>query len=102
MPHGPLVGCLESVMSESPFGPHLEKGQVRFSLWAPDTPEVLLETTDGALHRMEKAGDDWIQCVLPARAGQKYRYQLGEHSFPDPASRLQAGGIHGWSVVTAP
>jgi maltooligosyltrehalose trehalohydrolase len=86
----------------TPFGPHLEDGRVRFSLWAPDAPEVLLETADGAIQTMRDIDDGWKQAVLPGGAGLKYRFRIGEVAFPDPASRLQQGGVHGWSVVTAP
>jgi maltooligosyltrehalose trehalohydrolase len=86
----------------TPFGPHLEDGQVRFSLWAPDAPQVLLETADGSVQAMRDTGDGWKEAVLPGSAGLKYRFRIGDVAFPDPASRLQSGGVHGWSVVTAP
>jgi maltooligosyltrehalose trehalohydrolase len=86
----------------TPFGPHLEDGQVRFSLWAPDAPQVLLETADGSVQAMQDTGDGWKEAVLPGGAGLKYRFRIGDVIFPDPASRLQHGGVHGWSVVTAP
>lgn len=33
--------------------------------------------------------------------GARYRFHVGGAVVPDPASRLQSGGIHGWSVVCA-
>ncbi|HEX4177723.1 MAG TPA: alpha-amylase family glycosyl hydrolase, partial [Rhizomicrobium sp.] len=74
---------------------------MRFSLWAPDAAQIILETEHGrqALH---DAGDGWKEAVMPGGPGLKYRFRIGDVAFPDPASRLQQGGVHGWSVVTAP
>jgi maltooligosyltrehalose trehalohydrolase len=84
------------------FGPHLEGGQVRFSLWSPDAPHVLLETDNGDAQPMQDIGDGWKEALLPGGPGVKYRFRIGDITFPDPASRLQHGGVHGWSVVTTP
>jgi maltooligosyltrehalose trehalohydrolase len=85
------------------FGPRLEGEMVRFSLWAPDADEVWLELPGGDARKMARAPDaGWLECVVPGGPGLRYRFRIGETRFPDPASRRQDGGIHGWSVVTAP
>ncbi|HEU0096171.1 MAG TPA: alpha-amylase family glycosyl hydrolase [Rhizomicrobium sp.] len=51
---------------------------------------------------MEDAGDGWKQAVVTGGAGLHYRFWIDDTAFPDPASRLQHGGVHGWSMVTLP
>lgn len=84
------------------FGPRIEGGQVRFSLWAPDADQVSLEIAGGSVHAMADIGDGWKEARTPGGAGLRYRYRIGDTVFPDPASRRQDGGVHGWSVVTPP
>ncbi|HVW73711.1 MAG TPA: malto-oligosyltrehalose trehalohydrolase [Rhizomicrobium sp.] len=83
------------------FGPRIEGDEVRFSLWAPDAAQVLLETENGA-QALHDAGDGWKEARLPGGPGLKYRFRIADVVFPDPASRRQQGGVHGWSIVTAP
>jgi maltooligosyltrehalose trehalohydrolase len=76
--------------------------QVRFSLWAPDAKTVSLEVAGQETQLMRDAEDGWKEAVAPGGAGLRYRFRIGDIAFPDPASRLQQGGVHGWSVVTLP
>ena len=47
-----------------------------------------------------RAGDGWHEVTVACGPGARYRYRLPNGlAFPDPASRLQDGGVHGWSVV---
>lgn len=39
---------------------------------------------------------------MAARAGTRYRFRAAGLSIPDPASRMQAGDVHDWSIVTDP
>ena len=41
----------------------------------------------------------WWETTLPATPGTPYRYHIADTSVPDPASRRQQGGVHGWSIV---
>lgn len=82
------------------FGPRIEGDHVRFRLWAPDAPDVRLELADGASHALANIGDGWKEAVAAGGVGLKYRFRIGDIAFPDPAARRQAGGVHGWSVVT--
>jgi malto-oligosyltrehalose trehalohydrolase len=84
------------------FGPQLEAGGVRFRLWAPDAERVQVELEDGGMAELLAMPGGWKQVFLPCRAGARYRYRSGGIVFPDPASRRQSGGVHGWSVVRPP
>ena len=84
------------------FGPALVEDGVLFRLWAPDAGDVTVEVKDKGEFRLEPAGDGWHQAKVLCGPGSRYRFRLGEIIFPDPASRQQDGGVHGWSVVCAP
>lgn len=77
-----------------------DDGTTRFRLWAPDRDRVTLEIDGGADIAMDRASDGWFAADAMAGAGTRYRYRLdADLAVPDPASRLQSGGVHGWSVV---
>ena len=49
---------------------------------------------------MERDAEGWFSVDAEARLGTRYRFRLdADLVVPDPASRLQSGGVHGWSVV---
>ena len=86
--------------SANGWGPQpLADGGTRFRLWAPDAGRVTLEIdgADGAA--MAPASHGWYQADRPVGPGTRYRFRVGEQTLPDPASRMQAGGVHSWSVV---
>ena len=72
----------------------------RFALWAPAQQRVTLEI-DGAEPVPMVAGEGgWFHAEAPAQAGTRYRFRLEDGlAVPDPASRAQDGGVHGWSRV---
>jgi maltooligosyltrehalose trehalohydrolase len=85
------------------FGPRIENDGVRFRLWAPSLDAVSIEIDGRPSTRMRANHDGWQEILIAsAGVGTRYRFRAGELVFPDPASRLQAGGPHGWSIVTAP
>ncbi|WP_294280825.1 malto-oligosyltrehalose trehalohydrolase [uncultured Sphingomonas sp.] len=86
------------------WGPELRDGaDTRFRLWAPDRKAVTLEIDGAPSVAMQRDGAGWFTATAPASAGTRYRYRLDtELAVPDPASRLQSGGVHGWSVVVDP
>lgn len=88
----------------SAWGPELRDGaDTRFRLWAPDRKAVTLEIDGAPSVAMQRDGAGWFTATAPASAGTRYRYRLdAELAVPDPASRLQSGGVHGWSVVIDP
>ncbi len=78
-------------------------GLTRFRLWAPDAAELRLEIDGAGVVDMHAAGDGWFQAHAQAEPGTRYRFRLPDGlAVPDPASRRQEGGVHGWSVVTDP
>lgn len=84
------------------FGPRLVDGGTLFRLWAPDAEAIMIEVDGGPTLPLEAAGHGWRQAFVACGVGSRYRFRLGDTVFPDPASRRQSGGVHGWSVVCAP
>ena len=84
------------------FGPLIEGDRVRFRLWAPSCGDISVELETGEQTRLEARADGWKEAVIVSGPGTLYRFRSGDVAFPDPASRLQKGGVHGWSVVRAP
>ncbi|MDT0575702.1 malto-oligosyltrehalose trehalohydrolase [Croceicoccus sp. F390] len=89
------------------WGPQTDAdGTTTFTLWAPDRDEVTLELdTAGvvAAVSMARRDDGWFSATAPCALGTRYRFRLApDLVVPDPASRGQADGVHGWSVLTDP
>ena len=81
------------------WGPEpLPDGTTRFRLWAPGTPQVVLDCDDTHLP-MRPQDDGWHIADHSAPPGTRYRFHIGDTPVPDPASRRQHGGVHGWSIV---
>ncbi|MBW4329273.1 malto-oligosyltrehalose trehalohydrolase [Stakelama sp. CBK3Z-3] len=80
----------------------LSDGLTRFRLWVPDREEVTLLREGEAPAAMTRDANGWFSVDADAPAGTRYRFDLGDIQVPDPASRAQSGGVHGWSVVTDP
>ena len=89
-----------------PFGAECrDDGTVRFRLWAPAAEAVRLRLEDQARRlSMEPLSEGWFELVTPlAGPGDRYRFELPDGlCVPDPASRRQAGDVHGPSVVVDP
>ncbi|WP_118135040.1 malto-oligosyltrehalose trehalohydrolase [Oceanicella sp. SM1341] len=78
-------------------------GRALFRLWAPacDTLSLLLEGAEP--EPMRPAPGGWFTLETEAAPGARYRFVLPDGTeVPDPASRAQSGGVHGWSVLRAP
>lgn len=86
------------------WGPELREGaDTRFRLWAPDRKAITLEIDGAPSVAMDRDGEGWFTATAPASPGTRYRFRLDKDlAVPDPASRLQSGGVHGWSVVVDP
>ena len=83
-----------------PFGAECEGGRTRFRLWAPACESVSLELRDRPPAPMRAEADGWFAAEADAPYGTRYRFRLPDGmGVPDPASRLQDGDVHGWSVV---
>jgi maltooligosyltrehalose trehalohydrolase len=85
------------------WGPTLSEDGTVFRLWAPDRNEVTLEIADGDAVPMTRDPEGWFSAKAPVNPGTRYRFKLADDlTVPDPASRFQHGGVHGWSVVVDP
>lgn len=90
------------------FGPRLlADGETEFALWAPNAARVALVLDGAGEVPMEKGDAGWFVARAEAPPGTRYRFRVPggegeEFDVPDPASRRQDGGVHGWSVVCAP
>ncbi len=82
------------------WGPIVSGATTHFRLWAPAAETVSLELQDARL-AMSRGQGGWWRADCAAAPGTRYRFRIGETAVPDPASRAQAGDVHGWSVVCA-
>lgn len=84
-----------------PVGAEVRDGGVHFRVWAPvrKTVEVVFDVGDIVSLQAETAG--YFSGLAPnARAGSRYKYKLdGGETCPDPASRFQPDGPHGFSEI---
>ncbi len=89
-----------------PFGAEMtDSGAVRFRLWAPSYPSLLVELDRGsAVLAMQPLAGGWHELVTDrARSGTLYQFVLPDGSrVPDPASRFQPDDVHGPSEVIDP
>jgi maltooligosyltrehalose trehalohydrolase len=89
------------------FGALPLRGGVRFRVWAPSASRLTLVLHDGgAAGSHEMARDDegvFDMIVDGAGAGDRYGYRVDNGEVrPDPASRFQPDGVHGFSQVIDP
>lgn len=87
------------------WGPErIGEGRWRFRLWAPGAETVALELSPlSASVEMARDADGWFSAEANAAPGAHYRFRLPSGlAVPDPASRAQAGDVHGWSVLVDP
>ena len=87
-----------------PFGAELQAdGMTLFRFWAPSCDSVELDRQDAGRQPMAGVGGGWFEARVAAPPGTRYRFVLPDGlAVPDPASRLQDGDVHGWSVVLDP
>src|SRR5947199_371545 len=85
-----------------PIGP----GQTHFRVWAPKVKEVevLIKSAGGEnFHPLEAEESGYFSGSVRCGAGALYKFRLdGGEAYPDPASRYQPDGPHGFSCVVDP
>jgi pullulanase/glycogen debranching enzyme len=85
------------------FGPLVEADRVTFRLWAPSAKaaEVIIDGRKPVA--MQRGTDGFLIAVVEGCThGSRYKFKVGDLSFPDLASRQQDGDTSGWSIVRAP
>jgi maltooligosyltrehalose trehalohydrolase len=87
-----------------PFGAQLiAPDRARFRLFAPAQHNVMIEIDGRLPSPMRRTADGWFEAELHCGGGDRYIYILDDQKrVPDPASRAQASGVHGWSLVVDP
>ncbi|QEE27947.1 malto-oligosyltrehalose trehalohydrolase [Terriglobus albidus] len=90
--------------TKPPLGATVSPTGVQFHLWAPHIKRVELLLYDGRRYPAQNQEDGYFSLHVPGlKQGCLYRYVLdGGRPFPDPASRFQPEGPHGWSEVIDP
>ncbi len=90
-------------MTRRAWGPRRDANGTLFRLWAPDRDAVTLEIDGAPTTPMWRDAECWFTVEAEVMAGARYRFRLDDDDVvPDPASRQQDGGVHGWSVVVDP
>ena len=85
------------------FGAIPANDGIHFLVWAPDARALQIVMEDGCSHRMLRKEDGYFGGIFPARVGDRYKVLIdGKGPFPDPASRYQPEGPHGWSEIVDP
>ncbi|MBN9659547.1 MAG: malto-oligosyltrehalose trehalohydrolase [Acidobacteria bacterium] len=87
------------------FGAVLEGDGVLFQVWsAASRIELIVDGPVPSTHQLQLRPDGMRAVFVPRLgAGARYGYRIdGQGPFPDPASRFQPDGVHGWSEVLDP
>lgn len=87
------------------FGAEVRNGSTRFKIWAPKCKTMKLKLKGRrTLIELDAVGDGWHRVdVEGVGAGTLYKYVLPDGTaIPDPTSRHQPEGIHGFSEVIDP
>ena len=90
------------------FGAVPTRDGVRFEIWAPQPRSLRLLTRRGGAPPIERvlardADGIWTAVFDDVAVGDRYAYSLdGGDPRPDPASRFQPDGVHGWSEIVDP
>jgi malto-oligosyltrehalose trehalohydrolase len=90
---------------ENPHGPQiLPEGRVRFRLWAPACPLIMLELSGHTEPLpLTPLPEGWHELIAEASPGARYRFLLPDgRAVPDPASRFQPEDVHGPSEIVDP
>ena len=73
---------------------------IQFFVWAPEARELQIVLETGGSHPLPREEGGYFRGILPAKAGDRYKILIdGKGPFPDPASRYQPEGPHGWSEI---
>jgi maltooligosyltrehalose trehalohydrolase len=79
-----------------------EGGETHFRVWAPERKSVhVVSENEFRPVPLEPEPGGYFSGLVPgATAGARYKFELdGGEAYPDPASRFQPQGPHGWSQI---
>ena len=84
-----------------PVGAEVTGAGVHFRVWAPVRKKIEVVLDGGGSVLLEAEASGYFSGIAPnARVGSRYKFKLdGIETCPDPASRFQPEGPHGWSEV---
>jgi 1,4-alpha-glucan branching enzyme len=96
-----------SLLGPIPPHPEDDRTDVRFRVWAPRRQAVAVEFQQAGRTQVRslerQAGGYFSADITGLPTGTLYRYLLDDDvRRPDPASRFQPQGVHGWSQVIDP
>jgi maltooligosyltrehalose trehalohydrolase len=95
----PIVNPKSHLQLIARFGATPAVDGICFFVWAPEARELQVLLKDVGLHRLTRE-DGYFQGIIPAKVGDCYKFLVdGKGPFPDPASRYQPEGPHGWSEI---
>src|SRR3569833_1086402 len=84
------------------LGAWIDHGKVNFRVWAPAAKQVngVLENGHKSLALTKDSQGYFSGLSTDIKPGSLYKYQLDNgQSYPDPCSRFQPQGPHGFSMV---
>jgi maltooligosyltrehalose trehalohydrolase len=91
-----------SITRRMPVGAELcGDGETHFRVWAPERKSVVV-VSDNEFKpvTLEREANGYFSGFARAAAGMRYKFELdGGEAYPDPASRFQPQGPHGWSEI---
>lgn len=101
------VGVLVAAIRHLPAGAEVQAdgSGTHFRVWAPQhrSVEVVFEQGRAGARLADEENGYFSGLVANVSAGMRYKYGLdGGEAYPDPASRYQPTGPHGWSEVVDP
>jgi malto-oligosyltrehalose trehalohydrolase len=88
-------------MARHYWGPEFSAGVWTIRIWAPQAAQVDL-LLGGITHPMGRDADGTWSATVTASPGATYKFRIDGTDMPDPASRLQSGGVSDASVLTLP
>jgi maltooligosyltrehalose trehalohydrolase len=88
-----------------PIGAEIVDTQtVHVRVWAPRAARAAVVIASGGLTPLAREDSGYFSGTIAASAGDRYQFTLDddEKLYPDPASRFQPEGPHGWSEIVDP
>jgi maltooligosyltrehalose trehalohydrolase len=103
-------GELHAVKRRYPIGAEVTgENQTHFRIWAPNARQLDVVVEPGPIsertfHPLSPEPEGYFSVAINAGQGTHYRFRVnvGEKLYPDPASRFQPDGPHGSSCVVDP